>query len=157
VVSVINLENFKIDLRPLTFYFTKLTFFLSYFKDNLLGSFYLTLYTDKQPEICKYVARHIHYNKEIFTEAYKAVEFLGTNYYAIHIRRNDFQYKDLFLSAEQIYNNIKNVVPEGAKLYISTDEKDKTFFNLLAEHYKLYFYDVIYYYNLTLRSIVKLP
>jgi hypothetical protein len=116
---------------------------LVYFKDNLLGSFYLTLYTDKQPEICKYVARHIHYNKEIFTEAYKAVEFLGTNYYAIHIRRNDFQYKDLFLSAEQIYNNIKNVVPEGAKLYISTDETDKTFFDLLREHYELYFYDNI--------------
>jgi len=111
-----------------------------YFKQNLLGSFYLNFYTEQLPELCKYVARHIHYNKEIFTEASKAVEFIG-NYYAIHIRRNDFQYKDLFLSIDQIYENIKDVIPEGSKLYISTDETDKSFFSLLADHYQLYFYD----------------
>jgi [Skp1-protein]-hydroxyproline N-acetylglucosaminyltransferase len=111
-----------------------------YFKKNLLGSFYLNIYTEKLPELCKYVARHIHYNKEIFTEASKAVEFLGV-YYAIHIRRNDFQYKDLFLTAEQIYENIKDVLPEGCKLYVSTDEKDKSFFSPLAEHYQLCFYE----------------
>jgi len=111
-----------------------------YFKDNLLGSFYLTIYSERLPELCKYVARHIHYNEEIFTEAYKAIRLIG-EYYAIHIRRGDFQYHDLKLPIEDIYNNIKDVVPEGAKLYISTDETDKEFFSLLAEHYTLYFYD----------------
>jgi hypothetical protein len=113
-----------------------------YFKDNLLGNFYLCLFTDKLPNLYKYVARHIHYKEEIFCEAYKAIEFLD-KYYAIHIRRNDFQYKDLVITAEQIYNNIKDIIPEGFKLYISTDEKDKTFFNILQKHYDVYFYDDI--------------
>lgn len=111
-----------------------------YFKDNLLGNFYLTIYSERLPEICKYVARHIHYNEEIFNEANKVINTLG-DYYAIHIRRNDFQYKDLLLTIDQIYNNIKNIIPEGAKLYISTDETDKDFFNLLGDYYQLYFYD----------------
>jgi hypothetical protein len=113
-----------------------------YFDSNLLGSFYLNIYSERMPEICKYVARHVHYNEEIFLEAQKAINLLGS-YYAIHIRRNDFQYKDLFISAEQIYDNVKNVIPEGSKLYISTDEKDKSFFNVLKEHYEIYFYDDI--------------
>jgi len=113
-----------------------------YFDSNLLGSFYLNIYSERMPEICKYVARHIHYNEEIFLEAQKAINLLG-QYNAIHIRRNDFQYKDLFISAEQIYENIKNVFSEGSKLYISTDEKDKSFFNVLKEHYDIYFYDDI--------------
>ena len=115
-----------------------------YFKDNLLGNFYLTIYSKRLPELCKYVLRHIHYNEEIFNEANKVIDTLG-DYYAIHIRRNDFQYKDLFLPIDKIYNNIKNIIPEGAKLYVSTDETDKNFFNLLDEHYQLYFYDDIKY------------
>jgi hypothetical protein len=111
-----------------------------YFKDNLLGNFYLTIYSERLPELCKYIARHIHYNEEIFNEANKVINTLG-DYYAIHIRRNDFQYKDLFLSIDKIYSNIKNVIPEGTKLYISTDETDKEFFSLLSDHYQLYFYD----------------
>ena len=112
-----------------------------FFDNNLLGNFYLNLYTNNQPKLCKYVARHIHYNKEIFLEARKAIDFLGGNYYAIHIRRGDFQYHDLKLPIETIYNNIKNVIPEGAKLYISTDEADKSFFSLLKQHYNIFFYD----------------
>lgn len=113
-----------------------------FFNGNLLGNFYLSLYTNNLPELCKYVARHIHYNKEIFYEAYKAINYLG-EYYAIHIRRNDFQYKDLLISPEEIYGNIKEVIPEGSKLYISTDELDKSFFSILQQHYNIFFYDDI--------------
>jgi len=113
-----------------------------FFDGNLLGSFYLNLHTNNLPKLCKYVARHIHYNKEIFYEAYKAIHYLK-NYYAIHIRRNDFQYKDLFISAEEIYNNIKDIIPEGSKLYISTDENDKVFFSPLKQHYNVFFYNDI--------------
>ena len=113
-----------------------------YFKDNLLGSFYLNIYSNQLPQLCKYVARHIHYNTAVFTEAYKAVELLG-DFYSIHIRRNEFQYKDLYSPIEVIYENIKDVVPPGSKLYISTDEQDKAFFDLLRQHYQLYFYEDI--------------
>jgi PKD repeat protein len=114
-----------------------------FFDKNLLGNFYLNIYSDRLSELCKFVARHIHYKKEIFLEARKAIDFLSPNYYAIHIRRGDFQYHDLKLPIETIYNNIKNVIPEGAKLYISTDEKDKLFFSLLKQHYNIFFYDDI--------------
>ena len=113
-----------------------------YFDSNLLGNFYLNIYSDNLSKVCKYVARHIHYNKEIFIEAYKAVSLLG-QYNAIHIRRNDFQYHDLKLPIETIYDNIKNVLPKGSVLYISTDEKDKDFFSLLKNDYTLFFYDDI--------------
>lgn len=113
-----------------------------FFDKNLLGSFYLNIYTEKLSELCKYVARHIHYKKEIFCEAYKAIDSLG-EYYAIHIRRNDFQYKDLFISIEEIYENIKDTIPSGSKLYISTDETDKSFFFTLKQHYSVIFYDDI--------------
>lgn len=113
-----------------------------YFNENLLGNFYLNIYSKRIPELCKFVARHIHFKKDIFIEASKAVELLG-EYYAIHIRRGDFQYEDLLLSSEQIYNNIKNIIPQGAKLYISTDESDKSFFSILEEKYNVKYYNDI--------------
>lgn len=113
-----------------------------YFHENLLGNFYLNIHTIRLPELCKFVYRHIHFKKDIFVEAHKAINLLG-EYYAIHVRRGDFQYKDLVIPAEQIYNNIKNVVPQGSKLYISTDETDKLFFSIFEENYDVKYYDDI--------------
>lgn len=55
---------------------------------------------------------------------------LDATYYAVHIRRCDFQYQDTRLSAEKIWNNIKHFFNQSISsvIYISTDEKDKTFF-----------------------------
>ena len=56
-------------------------------------------------------------------------------------KKNGFQIDDSNpLSNDIISNNIKNVIPEGSKLYISTDEKDKSFFDLLKEHYTQMFH-----------------
>jgi len=113
-----------------------------FFDGNLLGAWYQTIYSDYTAELKKLVARHVHYKRDILDTAYSAINFLGDKtYYAIHIRRNDFQYKHLFISGEDIYNNIKNTIPEGARLYISTDHFDKEFFKPLAHHYTLYFYE----------------
>lgn len=113
-----------------------------FFDGKLLGNFYQTIYTHLDVELKQLIAKHVHYTNEIFDLGWKGVEWLGNQqYYAIHIRRNDFQYKDLFISAEQIYENIKDIVPENSVLYIATDENDKSFFDVLAAHYKLYFYE----------------
>jgi putative ubiquitin-RnfH superfamily antitoxin RatB of RatAB toxin-antitoxin module len=113
-----------------------------YFPNNLLGNFYLNIFSENQAELCKFVARYIHYKPDIFIQAYKAIEVLGDlNYYAIHVRRNDFQYKDLTIPAEDIFNNIKNAIPFGSKLYIATDELDKTFFDVFTKHYQVFYYD----------------
>ena len=66
---------------------------------------------------------------------------IGPTYFAYHIRRGDFQYKHTKLSAEQIYNNTKHLFPPGVTrlLYISTDETQKSFFNVFREHFHVVF------------------
>ena len=51
-------------------------------------------------------------------------------YYAFHIRRGDFQHKFTQLPAEEILRLTAHLVPDRADriLYISTDEKNRTFF-----------------------------
>jgi GDP-fucose protein O-fucosyltransferase len=58
-----------------------------------------------------------------------------------HIRRGDFQYKNTRIEAEEIYNNVKDVLQEGSTVYIATDERDKAFFAPLTKHYDVYFMD----------------
>ena len=52
---------------------------------------------------------------------------LGGAYYALHIRRGDFQYKDVKLSADEIVANLRfdnktPIIPPGAMVYLSTDD-----------------------------------
>ena len=100
-----------------------------YFPQNLLGNFYLTIYAEgRLDDMAAYVARHIHYRKRLFLEAHNVIEHLGDQQYAaIHVRRNDFQYKDLFVSGEEILENVRGVLREGETLYIATDAEDKGF------------------------------
>jgi hypothetical protein len=52
------------------------------------------------------------------------------SYHAAHIRRGDFQYHDMKLPADEIWNNIQHLYnfTRTRLLYISTDEKNKKFF-----------------------------
>ena len=45
-------------------------------------------------------------------------------YYALHVRRGDFQFKDVKISASAILKNIGGnaLIPRGAVVYISTDD-----------------------------------
>eukprot|EP01031_Cornospumella_fuschlensis_P035542 gene35542-43098_t len=54
----------------------------------------------------------------------------AVTYYAAHIRRGDFQYAETKLPAEEIWNNIRPLYNFNVTklLYISTDEKDRKFF-----------------------------
>jgi hypothetical protein len=50
-------------------------------------------------------------------------------YYALHIRRGDFQYKEVKLSAEEIVSNLRHedgtpLIPAGSLVYVSTDDPD---------------------------------
>jgi hypothetical protein len=51
----------------------------------------------------------------------------NATYYAFHIRRGDFQYKETQLGAEKIWNNTRHLLDKSISnlIYISTDEKDK--------------------------------
>jgi len=43
-------------------------------------------------------------------------------YYALHVRRGDFQFKDVKISASEIVENIGDLIPRGSVVYISTDD-----------------------------------
>lgn len=109
---------------------------------NLLGDADQTIYTSLDLEIKKLIAKYVRYKPELFDIAWQYINKLkDKSYYAIHIRRNDHQYKQLAVSAETVLENIKDIIPYGSKLYIATDHKDKNFFKLFKERYEVYFYD----------------
>lgn len=45
-------------------------------------------------------------------------------YYALHVRRGDFQFKEVKISAEEIIKNVKGnaIIPRGSIVYVSTDD-----------------------------------
>lgn len=66
-----------------------------------------------------------------------APEFNG-EYYALHIRRGDFQFKDVKISAAEIVKNLHfpngtSIIPTGALVYISTDDPDGKCLHCVAQ------------------------
>jgi hypothetical protein len=60
---------------------------------------------------------------------------------SFHIRRGDFQYEEVIVDASVLYESCKDVIPPNATVYVATDERDKTYFEPLAEHYDLVYLD----------------
>lgn len=117
---------------------------LIYLNKNLLGSFEQVIYTAQQTELKQLVAKHIVYRNDIFDLAWQFINYIGDQtYYSIHVRRNDFQYKHLYISCDEIRNGLSNIIPSGSTLYIATDLKDKSFFEPLQDHYSIIFYNDI--------------
>ena len=113
-----------------------------YLDKNLLGSFHQSLYTKHETALKQLIAKYVVYRSDLRDIAWQFINHLeDKSYYSIHIRRNDFQYKHLFISGEEIYNNVKDIIPNGSKLYIATDADDKSLFEVLKQHYQVVFYD----------------
>jgi len=60
---------------------------------------------------------------------------------AFHVRRGDFQYKVTRVEANVLLEMAQRKIPEGTTLYMATDERDKSFFDPLKQHYDLVFLD----------------
>jgi GDP-fucose protein O-fucosyltransferase len=60
-----------------------------------------------------------------------------------HVRRNDFgsQYQTSIIPAEEVYDNVKGVLPDGSVVYVATDERDKSYFEPLKQHFDIKFLD----------------
>lgn len=126
---------------------------------RLLTHFYgMIHFTD--PAIDHYYKRFVrdflHYHDSIYCAAgkiVKAVQKEGMDrgflvdsegagaYSAMHVRRGDLQYKKVKISAQEWYDNTKEVWRTNEILYIATDERDKSFFTDLAKHHDLRFLD----------------
>ena len=45
------------------------------------------------------------------------------------------------VEASVLYSETKDIIPKNATLYIATDERKKEFFDVLKDHYNVYFLD----------------
>ena len=100
----------------------------------------------------RFMRDHVRYVDEIQCAAARVVEAMRTfarsrpnnlagRFDAFHIRRGDFQYQQMRIGATEIYQNVKDVLPHGAVVFIATDEQNKTFFDPLRKQYTLKFLD----------------
>ena len=119
---------------------------------RLLVHFYAFLFFEdwKQDLWTKrYVRDHLRYIDEIQCAAAKIVHAVREKakengdpygqFDSMHVRRGDFQYKQTRIEADEIYENINDIVKEKNTLFIATDEKNTTFFKPLMDHYNVYF------------------
>ena len=99
----------------------------------------------------RFVRDHLRYVDKIQCYAASFVSFLrkkarqfnipNGDFYTMHIRRGDFQYKDTRIEAAQILESVRDVIPAQSVLYIATDETDRSFFKGFSEQYRVYYID----------------
>lgn len=99
----------------------------------------------------RFVRDHLRYLDEIQCAAARVVESVRQiartaskssdgSYDSMHIRRGDFQYKEMHMSAEELYaNNTSKVLEEGRTVFIATDETSGDYFDPLTNHYHVLF------------------
>ncbi|KAL7460870.1 hypothetical protein ACHAXS_001306, partial [Conticribra weissflogii] len=92
------------------------------------------------------VRDRVRYSDKIFCPGGKIVKALldeanGSHggYSSMHIRRGDFQWANMRITAEEWYEHVKDKLLPGELVYIATDEMNRTFFEPLKKHYKLRF------------------
>ena len=144
--------------------------FMCYHKMRVrfLTHFYSFLFLEDWREdlwMKRFMRDHVRYIDEIQCAAGRVVQALRQLSYNLtqkshefdtfHIRRGDFQFKQTRLEANEIYDNVKEVLagvdepPQGNQkavqagvVFIATDERNKDFFAPLRKHYPhLYFLD----------------
>lgn len=81
----------------------------------------------------------LHYVDTIFAVASRVITAMGLfNYTALHVRRNDLQYKEVHIPAGGTLANIRALVPAGEPLYLATDEVAPAFFAALEQRHPVY-------------------
>lgn len=126
------------DYRILTHFYA-----MVYFTDPVVDNYFK-----------RFVRDFIHYRDNIFCAAGKIVRMLqeegrrrgfkvdeegAGGYSAMHVRRGDLQYKEVVIPAEEWYENTAQLWLPKKIIYIATDERNKTFFDPIAQHYDLRF------------------
>ncbi len=97
-----------------------------HFPANLLGHFYTMVWFQNPLEgqrVKRAIRDHIHFKEEIFVFAERIIKMLGDfRFSCIHVRRNDFQFKEVWTSAEDIVKHTRRLFTPGEIIYVSTDE-----------------------------------
>lgn len=121
---------------------------------RLLVHFYAFLFFEDWTQdlwVKRFVRDHVRYVDEIQCAAARIVQGIreraktednpNGDFDTFHIRRGDFQYKKMRVSAEEIYDISQDILTEGSTVYLATDERDKSFFAPLAKKYNVLFLD----------------
>ena len=127
---------------------------------RLIGHWYDYLFFEDWNEDLwakRFVRDKMKYNDQIQCAAARIVQAIRTlakqanhgddTFHTLHIRRTDLtkMYKDWGVdqNASVIYEEFatkRQIIPEGSVVYIATDEKDKSFFDVFRDHYaEVYF------------------
>ena len=77
----------------------------------------------------------VRYRVEIFAAAANAIDALGGlfQYSALHVRRNDLQYKGSFVTASDTAEHIDGILKQRERVYIASDETTPGFFAPIAK------------------------
>ena len=124
---------------------------------RLLNHFYTFLFfsdVKMDHHYKRFVRDFLHYPDSIFCAAGRVIKLLeeestkllihssdggGPSYSSMHVRRGDFQYKKVKITAQDWYDNTKELFSDGELIFVATDEKSKKFFEPLQKHYNLRF------------------
>jgi hypothetical protein len=120
---------------------------------RMLVHFYAFLFFEDWREdlwMKRFMRDHVRYTDEIQCAAARVVHGMREHarkynptgnpegiFDTFHIRRGDFQFKKTRISAEEIYENTKDVLTANSSIFIATDERDKKFFDPLRKHYNV--------------------
>ncbi|KAK3258441.1 hypothetical protein CYMTET_32527 [Cymbomonas tetramitiformis] len=103
-----------------------------HFRENLLGQYYAQYWwADPVQEVAakRFVRDHLHFSEAIMKPAERVIQAMGDlKFSCIHVRRGDFQYHQTRTSMEEILKTTRALFDPGETIYISTDERDKFFF-----------------------------
>lgn len=130
-----------------------------HFEGNLFGTFWYHVYPGnfhERNKLKEKINKCFRYKNKFYEIAEKVKENIG-NYNAIHVRRNDFfiQYSESLETVngpDKLLDRVSNILPVDIPLYISTDETNIDFFDIIKQKYKVYLYDD---FNFNLNSLDK--
>lgn len=126
------------------------------FGARLLVHFYAFLFfEDYQQDLWmkRFIRDHVRYIDQLQCAAARIVQAIRdrarsknmTNtkgeFDTFHIRRGDFQYKNTRIDAHEIYKISNDILIPGSTIYLATDERDKSFFQPMKDHYDIVFLD----------------
>lgn len=121
-----------------------------HFENNLFGHFWYHVYPggeNLRNKLKDKINRVLRYHQKFYYYADVVKQQLG-EFNSIHVRRNDFleaREDDIACmnAPEKIVEMVERLPfnDKALPLYIATDEQDRSFFDLLAEKYDVYFYE----------------
>lgn len=90
------------------------------------------------------VRRYVHFSTKVVDTAAAVVTRLhaesgGTGFYALHIRRGDFQFQNTRIDLGEILANIRPLLTPRRLIYIATDERNRTLFEPFTREYDVRF------------------